>query len=750
MSFVLKSIEVKNIRVHEHFLFEPELEGITAISGENGTGKSTIVDSLAWVLFGTRVGGNKTSTLIRTGSDPRKEPVYAEVIIDVGGISYKVQRKIINEHGSVECNAWGKHEDSEDYVLLAGPGVTHVESFVRQTLKMDEKGFLASVLIQQKQVDQIVSASPRERGEVIEKLTGISSITASISSADEENRGLKKAVSLMQTGDLGEAQAKVDNQLTVVKDLKELEEETLVKFKDAKEKSTQLTAEYNKEAKKIEENNELNSAIAELTTENRVTQKQLDRELEYIEKHIEKYGSSIAMNVEEIKGQRALYANKISEVKSKMHSVNETIKSLEDNINAIDALTKAQVNKLNKELKENEVLIAELNENVANLKETRTYNLAEIKRAKNSLKQIDGEESHCPVCKGEITDPEHLIKEYEDEIAKLTKENKEIALNIKESEEKVGELLSANELHTESINSQEELIVLKKDLKEARGVFKSLQSELTDEETKYNTIEAQYNEALKVEADKAALDSSKENSIRLSNTIEINGEKIKEYKAQQETIKALGTRDFNRLRKEAQAAVKEMTDLSLKGKETISTRKLAQERLLDYEKNLQEVKETLERYNSLANQIEVLTNTSLLLNDFKRTRIEYSIPTLEFYASDILNKFTGGAFVKVSLDEKFNTTVTTAKGIERSTSQLSGGELSAVSIALRLGISLLLNANEKSVLIFDEVLVSMDEDRARHIMETVASLSNSQVIFIAHGSDISSVADKNVVIERRN
>lgn len=54
---------------------------------------------------------------------------------------------------------------------------------------------------------------------------------------------------------------------------------------------------------------------------------------------------------------------------------------------------------------------------------------------------------------------------------------------------------------------------------------------------------------------------------------------------------------------------------------------------------------------------------------------------------------------------------------------------------------MLLNGAGRNVIIFDEVLVSMDEVRARKIMETISEITNSQIIFIAHNSDIDSIAD---------
>lgn len=129
------------------------------------------------------------------------------------------------------------------------------------------------------------------------------------------------------------------------------------------------------------------------------------------------------------------------------------------------------------------------------------------------------------------------------------------------------------------------------------------------------------------------------------------------------------------------------------------------------------------------------------MNEFKSDRIKYAVPTIELYASNVLAQFTDNKFTRLKLDSKFNTSVITATGEERPIAQLSGGELSAAAIALRLSISMLLNGAGRNVIIFDEVLVSMDEVRARKIMETISEITNSQIIFIAHNSDIDSIAD---------
>ena len=83
-----------------------------------------------------------------------------------------------------------------------GPGVTHSEKFLRRLLGYDEKGFYSSAFVQQKQVDLIISAGPRERGAIIEQMIGVNTITASLDMAREEFRGLQKALSVIQTGSI--------------------------------------------------------------------------------------------------------------------------------------------------------------------------------------------------------------------------------------------------------------------------------------------------------------------------------------------------------------------------------------------------------------------------------------------------------------------------------------------------------------------------------------------------------------------
>ena len=175
---------------------------MTAIRGATGAGKSSIVDSVAWVLFGVKPRGvSKNSAIMRDQAKWGEDKFFASVVLNVDDTVMKVERRIVSKSGSAECDVWEapETEDGSDPVFSddthkAGSSVTSAEIYIRQRLKMDSKGFLAAVLVQQKQVDSLVTASPSERAQVIEKLTGISSATAALKKAREESTSIKKSL----------------------------------------------------------------------------------------------------------------------------------------------------------------------------------------------------------------------------------------------------------------------------------------------------------------------------------------------------------------------------------------------------------------------------------------------------------------------------------------------------------------------------------------------------------------------------
>jgi len=109
----LEEIHLRNFRIHKDYVFRPAEEGITAIVGRNGKGKSSIIDGLAWALYGTRPNTSiKNSSWRRIGA-PKDEPSFVEVKLTLEDQNIVVKRSIVNpKNGATKCECWldGEHD----------------------------------------------------------------------------------------------------------------------------------------------------------------------------------------------------------------------------------------------------------------------------------------------------------------------------------------------------------------------------------------------------------------------------------------------------------------------------------------------------------------------------------------------------------------------------------------------------------------------------------------------------------------
>src|SRR6266513_2805750 len=91
----ISKIELENIKSHVSSVFE-FIRGTTAITGENGAGKTTVIEAIAWVLFDlleykkedfVRRGAKKGSVRItfESGLDEREYIVFRDT-----GSGYRV------------------------------------------------------------------------------------------------------------------------------------------------------------------------------------------------------------------------------------------------------------------------------------------------------------------------------------------------------------------------------------------------------------------------------------------------------------------------------------------------------------------------------------------------------------------------------------------------------------------------------------------------------------------------------------
>ena len=732
---ILKKVIIENIRSHEYLEFEPASIGVTAISGENGAGKSTIVDAFSWSLFGTRLHGLRNKNYIREGVDAKEKTVQVTSYIRVGNTDFMIKRKITSNEGACECKVFSYNEEIGDWEFESGPAVTHAESFIRSILNIDEKGFLSSVFIQQKQVDQIVSASPTERGQVIEKLIGVSAITESTKLAREESRALQRAADIIQPGSLEDEKAKVDEfkvkVITAKENLKEVEET----LKTLEQELVVLRATEQAETELQNHLDSLNTSLDNVKKDDSYLKENLKNYTKILKDNSE---ISIDYKLKEIiEEELSESLEKEKAIQNELNNINIQITRytslFEETLNydeikaAYDEITDNYNDLMNKKSVLDEALIG--------LK-------VKVKSVKQHLELLKSGAAECPVCGHPILNPEEEFKKHTEEQNENKKEFKQIKEELTELEEAISKIGNDKtqyeallEKATEQVNSVDN--------------FKKAKENKQTKEAKLNSIQLVINKNREQLADINANEKHRDLINTAKEQVTISEQRLKDNKKERARLE----KEISTLNVLPKSTYKVLLN-NLKEKEDLLVKTNIQKASLDGELKLiveqakqavqdyKRCKEASENYERLHNQITIMNLTNQSLIKFKEQRIKNSIPELTDIASEILARFTDNKFTQLILTDKFETFVITENNVKRPVSQLSGGELSAAAIALRLAIALFLNNGQQHLLILDEVLTAMSSDRSQLILETITSLTNAQIILIAHNDGINSFADK--------
>jgi uncharacterized protein PFB0145c len=729
---IIEKITLHNFRIHEYLEFKPVSEGINTINGTNGAGKSTIVDAFSWALFGTRLHGLKNANYIKEGINPKEEDVKVIANIKIDNRHLKIVRQILNDKGTTNC--WVYSLVDGEYIQVAGPAVTHSESYIRREIGLDQDGFLTSVFIQQKQVDEIINATPTQRSKTIEKLIGIDSISNGIKEAKSDSRDLQKAASVIRRGDLDSIIETIDNQK---EDIKKTERQLNLFLTDFRN----IEKEYNKLNDYIVKEEDKKNKY-EYNKNSYINKKELLKELKKsIDEDYTLY-KSLKNSTTTINNINELISNK-ENLLSTQNKLNSDIANIKVLIKNNEDIIKTEINKalIDKE-DELKISLDKFKEKLSNIEDNLSVNNAEIKRLENYLKLIEKGVSKCPTCGSEI-DSNHLHKE---EIDKELLENKEnLNKNISNKEKIKNNINKANNLIND-LNNQKEILnkqsKAKDELKKQRENLNTLNSKKIEIDTNLSVIQNKIDEYN---------DNKRNQELRKKLQEKINKQQdkydkdLKSLKEEAEKLK----KEQDNLDKEFNNKKKAFKNLDNKYRkvyadiEKYKERKTQEEQKLEIlNKQYDDNKKAEKEYDNIINNLNIINQSIETLSNFKEDRLYKSIPKLTATASDILYKFTEGDFVELILDDKFNCSVKTKKGLIRAVEQLSGGELSSAAIALRLAISFFLSNSTDNLLILDEVLVSLTEQRAKLALEVISSIENTQIILIAHNGYANEMADK--------
>jgi exonuclease SbcC len=201
----LNKLVLKNFKKFRHAELEFS-DGLTGIVGSNGSGKSTIVEAIAWALYGNRASNIKRD-FIRNARARESDAVETRLTLSLGKQELVIYRAMK-----------GKGLMAEAFLVLDGlriaTGSKEVDTRLEEILKISYQDFMKTFYARQKDLDNLLKEGGMGKREYLLKLLGledikenaIMQIKADRDSLEEQKSWLAGA--LAETGDV---EARLEN-----------------------------------------------------------------------------------------------------------------------------------------------------------------------------------------------------------------------------------------------------------------------------------------------------------------------------------------------------------------------------------------------------------------------------------------------------------------------------------------------------------------------------------------------------------
>jgi len=327
---MITSIELGDFLAHSNTKIDFE-NGVTVFVGDNGAGKSSIIDAITFALFGQHTRKSNKG-LIKRGSNQG----FAKVNFSVNGKNYEAVRKIDNK-GTLSAKFSEIIED-ERIEIAAGERKQFGESMTQEVEKaigLDFEKLKIASIVQQGELNSIINAKPKEFKELLNAIIGIDKLDVASESMKTVNKEFRQ--------NIREKIGYDDTHIEILsRDLeiyqKEIEENTpnKIQLKIKQEKSQREIEELRKkielESPKIDKINQLESRKKELVEYAKEAIREIQREISENERKISdcegcfevaSLKQELDSKIQKVEEAVVNTQNKIQEMKSQIVSLKE-------------------------------------------------------------------------------------------------------------------------------------------------------------------------------------------------------------------------------------------------------------------------------------------------------------------------------------------------------------------------------------------------------------------------------------------
>jgi DNA repair protein SbcC/Rad50 len=139
------------------------------LTGDNGHGKSTLLDAITWALWG-ETRAKSLDDVVRLGQDEAE----VEFIFDLENERYRVLRKRSLKTRQSALELQGFDHATQRFRPLSGASIRETEAKIVQLLHMNYDTFINSVFVLQGRADEFTTRRPGERKRILADILGLS------------------------------------------------------------------------------------------------------------------------------------------------------------------------------------------------------------------------------------------------------------------------------------------------------------------------------------------------------------------------------------------------------------------------------------------------------------------------------------------------------------------------------------------------------------------------------------------------
>ena len=569
---IIKTVELENFKSHLNTRVDFET-GISIIMGDNGAGKSSILESISFALF-KEYASKKMDKLINND----KNQMQVTVLFIANGRTYKVVRKR-KRNSSPESMLYVK--DNGRFLVIE-KGDAAVSEEIERIIDLDKNLFLNAVYVKQGEIANLVTKNPSEKKEMMGRLLGVDDLENSWKNMkfiikdynDREIHINGKLANFQSTEENLKSKQDKRDELNIILSKKDSElkktEEKLNKLKTIKEFFDRKEIEYNNLKREIEHNQSIFIRLNK-------TRDELSRQIEEInikESKIEEIKPEIG-KIKILENLRDKIFN-LKELKNEKEHTEKSLKKIElfkkfisENQESYDNFLKLEreINELTSSRKEFEgtnTLKITFDNNIKNIQSE----IEELQKSISNRLRLYGE-----ILEEEISSIDQLEKCLETKKQSIKDNFKQNQEQIEGFNSKISDLKGQNKEIMKAIeeleNADDKCPVCESDLEESRR--KELLNKYRGQIEKNNNDINSYKENLGIwNAEREFLDRKSQKLEKISidvlkkesNDLEMKKSKIKEIKEQLTGIKksAINLREIDSKLEEKRALKDELKE----------------------------------------------------------------------------------------------------------------------------------------------------------------------------------------------